>query len=161
MIDKTDLCPKCGAPLGEVIETKTGKRFQRCSNGSWNPKTRSSEGCDYVKWHVVEPVTLKENCPKCGAPLLLITTRNNKKMKKCSSSSWDFKTRTASGCDYVEWIKGTTETLDEFCPKCKARLILYTSPSGKKLKKCSTSGWDPIEKKAIGCDFVQWQNQNA
>ena len=66
----------------------------------------------------IEPQTLDEKCPKCGSPLNLVVTRFGKRMKKCSTATWDPKTRTAGGCDYIEWIKGTTEPLDEDCPKC-------------------------------------------
>jgi len=152
-----DVCPKCGSVLGEIIETKSGKKLQRCSTSSWNAETRSNEGCDYVKWLKVEPTTLEEKCPKCGSPLLLTTTRFGKKMKKCSTATWDPKTKTAGGCDYIEWLKGTTEALDEDCPKCGAKLVLFTTVAGKKLKKCSTNQWDPVNKVATGCDFVEWQ----
>lgn len=155
---KDDVCPKCGAPLGEVVETKSGKKLQRCSTSSWNPETRQNEGCDFVKWLAVEPKALEEKCPKCGAPLMLVTTRMGKKMKKCSTATWDPKTKTAGGCDYVEWLKGTTQALDEDCPKCGSKLVLFTTVSGKKLKKCSTNTWDPEKKMAVGCDFVEWQN---
>ncbi len=156
---KQEVCPKCGAPLGEIVETKSGKKLQRCSAGSWNPETRENEGCDYVKWLAVEPKALDEKCPKCGAPLMMVTTRMGKKMKKCSTATWDPKTKTAGGCDYVEWLKGTTQNLDEDCPKCGSKLVLFTPVSGKKLKKCSTNQWDPQQKMAVGCDFVEWQNQ--
>ncbi len=154
---KEEVCPKCGSPLGEIVETKSGKKLQRCSTGRWNPDTRQNEGCDYVKWFPVEPTTLDEKCPKCGAPLLMMVTRFGKKMKKCSTATWDPKTKTAGGCDYVEWIKGTSEPLEEDCPKCGSKLVLFTTASGKKLKKCSTATWDPKTREAGGCDFVEWQ----
>lgn len=154
---KEEVCPKCGSALGEVVETKSGKKFQRCSTGRWNPETRLVDGCTYVKWLTVEPQTLEEKCPKCGAPLLMTTTRFGKKMKKCSTATWDPKTRTAGGCDYIEWLKGTTEPLNEDCPKCGAKLVMYTTVMGKKLKKCSTNKWDPVQRMATGCDFVEWQ----
>ena len=69
MDNKDELCPKCGAPLGEVTETPTGRKLQRCSTGSWNKETKKSEGCDYVKWMAVEPSTLDEKCPKCDSAL--------------------------------------------------------------------------------------------
>ncbi len=153
---ETDVCPKCGSPLGELFETKTGKKLQRCSTGRWNAETKQTEGCDYVKWLPVEPVVLDEKCPKCGAPLLMAVTRFGKKMKKCSTATWDPKTKTAGGCDYIEWIKGTTEQLDEDCPKCGSKLVLFTTAAGKKLKKCSTATWDPKAKEAGGCDYVEW-----
>lgn len=156
MDTKDEACPKCGSPLGEVITTKSGKQFQRCSTGNWDAKTRKVEGCDFIKWLPFEPQTLDEKCPKCGSPLILQMTRFGKKFKKCSTGTWDPKTRTSGGCDYVEWIKGTTENLDEDCPKCGSKLVLFTSAAGKKLKKCSTNQWDPEARKAIGCDFVQW-----
>lgn len=151
-----DVCPKCGSPLGEVTTTKTGKELQRCSTGSWDPETHSNVGCDYVKWLEVEPQTLDEKCPKCGNPLILAVTRFGKKMKKCSTGSWDREAKKAIGCDYVEWINGTKEPLDEECPQCQSKLILFTTNSGKKMKKCSTSGWDSKARVATGCTYIQW-----
>ena len=151
-----EVCPKCGAPLSPVTETKTGRQLQRCSAGSWNPTTHKNEGCDYVKWLEVAPKELDEKCPKCGAPLVLAVTRFGKKMKKCSTNTWNKETKKAEGCDYIEWINGTTEPLDEECPTCGAKLVLYTTANGKKMKKCSTSGWDREKRQATGCDYVQW-----
>ncbi len=152
----SEVCLKCGSPLGEVFETKAGKKLQRCSKGAWNPETHTIDGCTYVKWLEVEPVTLDEKCPKCGAPLLSVVTRFGKKMKKCSTATWDPATKTAGGCDYIEWIKGTTEQLEEDCPKCQAKLVLFTTAAGKKLKKCSTATWDPATRTPGGCDYVEW-----
>ncbi len=151
-----DVCPKCGAQLSPVTETPTGRKLQRCSKGSWNKETRQNEGCDYVKWLAVEPVTLEEKCPKCGSPLILMVTRFGKKMKKCSTNVWNKETRQAEGCDYIEWINGTTEKLDENCPMCDHKLVLFTTASGKKLKKCETSGWDSAKRIPTGCTYVQW-----
>lgn len=153
-----DKCPKCGSLLGEIVTTKSGKQLQRCSAGSWNEETRQTEGCDFVKWMAATPQELDEKCPKCGSPLLMTTTRFGKKLKKCSTNAWDPNTRSATGCDYVEWQKGAQEELDEDCPSCGAKLVLYTTAAGKRLKKCSTNKWDPKTKEATGCDFVEWQN---
>ena len=158
--NNNDVCPKCGAALSEIIETPTGRRLQRCSTGSWNPQTHKTEGCDYVKWLEVEPKELDEKCPKCGAPLVLQVTRFGKKMKKCSAGTWNKETKKVEGCDFVEWINGTTESLDEKCPKCGEPLVLFTTANGKKMKKCSTSGWDKETKKATGCDYVLWLKAN-
>lgn len=149
-------CPKCGSPLGDIVETPTGRKLQRCSSGSWNSETKRNEGCDYVKWIQPEPQELEENCPKCGANLVLQTTRFGKKMKKCSKGGWDKETKQATGCDYIEWLNGTTENLDEKCPTCESPLVLYTTANGKRMKKCSTSGWDKEAKKATGCAYVEW-----
>ena len=155
-----EVCPKCGSILDEITTTKTGKQLQRCSKGSWDPETRQNVGCDYVKWFEVEPQTLDEKCPKCGANLILAVTRFGKKMKKCSKGGWDREARKAIGCDYVEWINGTKEPLDEDCPQCGSKLILFTTNAGKKMKKCSTSGWDSKARVATGCTYIQWLKQN-
>lgn len=149
-------CPKCGSPLGEVVTTKTGRKLQRCTAGSWDPETKKTVGCDYVKWLEVEPEQLSQQCPKCGSPLLMVVTRFGKKMKKCSTNTWNAKEKKAEGCDYVEWISGTTEKLDEECPTCSAPLVLYTTAAGKRMKKCSTAGWDKEKRKPTGCTYVQW-----
>lgn len=153
---KEELCPKCGSPLGEISTTKTGRKLQRCSRNVWDPATKQTTGCDYVKWLEMTPEQLDEKCPKCGAPLVMAFTRFGKKMKKCSTGGWDKETKKATGCDFVEWINGTTEQLDEICPQCGAKLVLYTTAAGKKMKKCSTAGWDRTKKKATGCTYVQW-----
>jgi ssDNA-binding Zn-finger/Zn-ribbon topoisomerase 1 len=154
---KKDVCPKCGSALGEITETKSGKQLRRCSAGSWNSETRSVEGCDYVLWITPEPKQLDEKCPKCGAPLVEAQTKFGKKMKKCSTNTWDPKTKTASGCDYIEWISASsTEELDEECPQCGQKLVMYTSAKGKSMKKCSTNKWDPKTKESTGCNYVQW-----
>ena len=151
-----DKCPKCGAPLADVTETPTGRKLQRCSKGSWNKETHKTEGCTFVKWLAVEPLTLDEKCPKCGSPLVLAVTRFGKKMKKCSTNIWNKETKKAEGCDYIEWINGTTETLSEDCPTCGKKLVLYTTAKDKKMKKCSSAGWDKEKRVATGCPYVEW-----
>jgi ssDNA-binding Zn-finger/Zn-ribbon topoisomerase 1 len=151
-----DICPKCGNKVDEATTTKSGRKLRRCSNGRWNPDTKKNEGCDYVEWLPFEPETLDEKCPKCGNPLILAMTRFGKKMKKCSTGGWDSAAKKATGCDYVEWINGTTEKLNEECPECGNPLVLYTTASGKKMKKCSTAGWDREKKAATGCTYVYW-----
>lgn len=149
-------CPKCGADLAPISETPSGRRLQRCTKNVWNKETKKSEGCDYVKWIQIQPQELDEKCPKCGKALVLQVTRFGKKMKKCSGGGWDKENKVATGCDYVEWINGTTEKLDEKCPECGENLVLFTTAAGKRLKKCSTSGWDSSAKKATGCTYVEW-----
>jgi len=151
-----EVCPKCGAALSPMEETPTGKRLRRCSKGSWNAEEKKVEGCPYVKWLETPPEELDEKCPKCGSALIMQTTRFGKKMKKCSTNTWDPKTKTASGCDFIEWINGTKEDLDEDCPDCGEKLILFTTNKGKRMKKCSTSGWDAKARKATGCTYIEW-----
>lgn len=156
MMETNEKCPKCGSELAPITETATGRRLQRCSKNVWNKQTKKSEGCDFVKWLTMEPQTLNEKCPKCGSPLVLQFTRFGKKMKKCSQGGWDKEARKPTGCDYVEWINGTTEKLDEACPQCGKPLVLYTTARNKKMKKCSTSGWDKVAKQPTGCTYVEW-----
>ena len=153
---ENERCGQCGSPLSEIEITPTGRKLQRCSKGSWNPNTRKTEGCDFVKWLAVEPVTLDERCPKCGEPLVLAVTRFGKKLKKCSTSGWDKENKEPTGCDFVEWINGTTEKLDEKCPQCDEDLVLFTTAKGKRMKKCSTAGWDKERREATGCTYVEW-----
>lgn len=156
-----EICPKCGSQLAPITETSTGRKLQRCSTGSWNKDTKQNEGCDYVKWIQAEPETLDEKCPKCGSPLVMQFTRFGKKMKKCSAGSWDKNLKKNIGCDYVEWINGTTEKLDEECPQCNSPLVLFTTNAGKKMKKCSTAGWDSAKRVATGCTYVEWLKSGA
>lgn len=149
-------CPKCGAELKPVESTPSGKKLQRCSNGNWNSETRQAEGCTYVKWINDPPQELDEKCPKCGAKLMLQTTRMGKKMKKCSAGGWDKEARKATGCDYVDWMD-KPELLDEECPQCGEKLVMQTTSTGKKLKKCSTAKWDSKTKTQSGCTYVEWQ----
>ncbi|KKU55498.1 MAG: hypothetical protein UX78_C0019G0004 [Candidatus Amesbacteria bacterium GW2011_GWA2_47_11] len=155
-MEEQEKCPKCGSPLGEIIETRSGRKLQRCSTaGPWDPKVKPT-GCDYVKWITPEPQTLDEKCPKCGSPLVLAVTRFGKKLKKCSTGGWDRETKKATGCDYVEWIGSTTEKTKEACPKCGEPLVIFTTSAGKRMKKCSTGGWDRAARKATGCPYVEW-----
>lgn len=156
MDDKQDACPKCSSPLSEVTETATGKKLQRCSKGFWNKETHKNEGCEYVKWLIAEPQQLDEKCPKCELPLVLQVTRFGKKMKKCSTGGWDKEVKKATGCDYVEWINGSQESLDVDCPDCGKKLVLFTTSSGKKMEKCSTAGWDTATRLATGCAYIRW-----
>ena len=66
----------------------------------------------------------------------------------------------ATGCDYVQWLTGIKEELDEKCPECGKNLVIMTTNRGKKLKKCSTSGWDREKKVATGCTHVEWINES-
>ncbi len=77
-------------------------------------------------------------------------------MKKCSTGGWDKEQRVATGCDFVEWMNGTREELNEDCPQCGAKLILATTTNGKKMKKCSTAGWDREFRQPTGCTYIEW-----
>lgn len=150
------LCPKCGSPLTDVQKTKSGKEFIRCTMGFWNSETKQAEGCDFIQWKDARPQYLKENCPKCGARLVMAKTKTGKQMKKCATAGWDREAKKPTGCNYIEWVDESRKKLNETCPKCNNVLILQTTASGKKLKKCSTSRWDREKKEATGCTYIQW-----
>jgi hypothetical protein len=99
---------------------------------------------------------MEEKCPKCGSPVVTAVTKSGKKMKKCSTNTWNNELKKAEGCDFIEWLGGNTESLDEDCPLCGNKLVLYTTAIGKRLKKCSTSGWDSEKREATGCKYVEW-----
>jgi DNA topoisomerase-1 len=75
-------CPKEGCD-GELVQrrTKRGRTFYGCS-------AYKSNGCDFVSWGT--PV--KEKCPNCSAPFLVVTgRRKGGRNLKCI----------ADGCDYT------------------------------------------------------------
>lgn len=111
-VEPTDenICPKCGSELTEVVTTASGKQLRRCTKGVWNPQTRKTDGCDYVKWLPFIPQELDEKCPKCGSPLVMAITRFGKKMKKCSTGGWDSQAKKPTGCTYVQWLKAGEDT---------------------------------------------------
>ena len=98
-----------------------------------------------------------DKCPKCGAALAEITTTaTGRKLQRCSTGSWNPQTHKNEGCEYVKWLEVEPKELDEKCPKCGEPLVLFTTAAGKKMKKCSTAGWDREAKKATGCEYVLW-----
>lgn len=158
MPNSENLCPICHSPLKEIEETKSGKKLQRCSKSEWNPTTRQTDGCLYVRWINDDQKVLKETCPKCGSALVLQKTRTGKQMKKCITSGWDKENMVATGCDYIEWVDKSRKELKEDCPLCGSKLVEMKTSSGKKMKKCSTAGWDREFRQATGCTYVQWIN---
>ncbi|MGL4951134.1 MAG: DNA topoisomerase [Mycoplasma sp.] len=62
-------CPKCNGDVFLQL-TKNGKKMKKCSNGSWNPKTKKVEGCDFLEWvNEVDPKA--PLCPKCNSTMIL------------------------------------------------------------------------------------------
>ena len=103
--NNSNICPKCASPLADMTTTSSGRKLQRCSTGQWNAQTRQVEGCNFVKWLPFEPEPLDEKCPECGESLVLYTTANGKRMKKCSTAGWDKEKRQPTGCTYIYWLK--------------------------------------------------------
>lgn len=59
-----------------------------------------------------------------------------------------FAKKEAKPIDYVA---------DRVCPKCKEKLVYFTTKTGKKGIKCSTNKWNYAQQKAEGCDFTEWE----
>lgn len=53
-----------------------------------------------------------EKCPKCGNPVIKITAKGRPAIK-CSTSRYDFVTKTASGCDYFKYADVAEEPATE------------------------------------------------
>ena len=52
----------------------------------------------------VKEVVEGEKCPKCGSDLIKFTSKDGTKSGvKCSTSRYDFMTKTSSGCDFVRF----------------------------------------------------------
>jgi hypothetical protein len=48
-VDTGEKCPKCSSPLVK-FETKTGKGGTQCSTRVYDGATKTTTGCDYIKW---------------------------------------------------------------------------------------------------------------
>ena len=100
---------------------------------------------------------MEEKCPKCGSELSPVAeTKTGRQLQRCSKGAWNPETHKNEGCDYVKWLVVPPQTLEEKCPKCGSSLVLQLTRFGKKMKKCSTSGWDRIARKPTGCAYIQW-----
>lgn len=75
--------------------------------------------------------------------------------KFCKLTHWEpidrkaFKKGVSAPVVYVEGRK---------CDKCGSRLVEKVKADGHKYFKCENGKWDAVNKKAIGCDFVDWNN---
>jgi hypothetical protein len=43
-------------------------------------------------------------CPKCGGRLIAKISSIGKPFHKCENGKWDFQTKQATGCDFVDWL---------------------------------------------------------
>lgn len=53
-------------------------------------------------------------CPKDKGRLYQATTATGKKMIKCENSKWNPLTKSASGCDYIEWVNDGQDSQKKF-----------------------------------------------
>lgn len=66
---------------------------------NYQPDIYKGKGSSPAK--IVEYVP-NRSCPKCGAQLIYFEAKGAKNIK-CSTAKWDFTTKKATGCDFVEW----------------------------------------------------------
>ena len=45
-----------------------------------------------------------KKCPKCGGRLVKKISSVGKPFHKCENGKWDFTTKQATGCDFVDWL---------------------------------------------------------
>lgn len=48
-----------------------------------------------------------KKCPKCGGRLIKKVSSIGKPFHKCENGKWDFTTKQATGCDFVDWLNPT------------------------------------------------------
>lgn len=119
----------------------------------------------------------KKDLPEAGATAFT-------EVKTLNGFYWSFTLRSESGTDLVNKIDrfenfcklthwepqeprkgfGKKETKPivyvegRKCEKCGGRLVEKVKADGHKYFKCENGKWDAVNKKAIGCDFVDWNN---
>jgi hypothetical protein len=86
-----------------------------------------------------------------------LVSKIDKFEKFCKLTHWEPQERRVGGFPKKEakpivYVEGRT------CDKCGSRLVEKTKQDGKKYFKCEKGSWDAVAKKAIGCDFVDWNN---
>jgi hypothetical protein len=64
------------------------------------PKYSSKFGGQKKEFEYVEGKV----CPKCGGKLVKKVSSVGKPFHKCENGKWDFTTKQATGCDFVDWL---------------------------------------------------------
>jgi hypothetical protein len=90
------------ATLDDIIEkrglvAKPVKTFETQSYINDNQPSKN------ISYHKKEKEWTGDKCPQDGGRLYHIKTSTGKDMCKCENGKYDFKTKTASGCDFVAW----------------------------------------------------------
>ncbi len=81
--------------LGKMLKIE-----DRLQELGYKPQERKPAG-SFAKKEVI--YVEGEVCPKCGAPVIERTKQDGRKYHVCSTSKYDFKTKTSSGCSYFAW----------------------------------------------------------
>lgn len=69
-----------------------------------------------------------EKCPKCGAGVVLGTTKDGKAFKKCEKAKWDFNAKKNVGCSYFEFTDKSSNSGGELATPAQEALIKAKLP---------------------------------
>ncbi len=131
----TDLvCEKCGAPM--VIRWGRNGEFLACSKWPECRNTKEFRRKPDGGIEILEPETVEETCPLCGAPMVIKNGRYGRFL----------------ACSRYPDCKGTRPiTLGIDCPRegCDGQIVQKRSRRGKIFYGCSNYA-------KTGCDFVVW-----
>ncbi len=102
----------------------------------------------------------EKKCAKCGADAKEIIKDGNVIGYKCSTNVWNKDTKTASGCDWVEWNNQNVSSWqplpdDVVCPKCGSKCKTKIAKNGTKKIKCSLATWNAATKEWDNCDYYE------
>ena len=84
---------------GEVLLTKITALENKLETLGYKPQVKQVFGAKKE----VEYVEGKK-CPKCGGRLVKKVSSVGKPFHKCENGKWDFATKQATGCDFVDWL---------------------------------------------------------
>lgn len=56
----------------------------------------------------------------------------------------------------AERLVQKVENHAKVCPVCGSETVFTETKTGKKIEKCSTAGWDAVNKVATGCSYIKW-----
>ena len=111
-------------------------------NLGYTPEVKRSFGGGLPVSKPVE-VVANRTCPKCGNALHYFATKDGRKNIKCSTSKYDFKTQTKSGCDYTEW---GTPTATPVAPVAPRPFVAPTAPAGEASQDTNPYPWEAAAK---------------
>lgn len=89
----------------EVIESTLTKLHYRPQE-----KRSFSSGSSYPPKPAAQVVPGRK-CPLCNQDLVYASTKDGKKMIKCSTNKYDFAHKQATGCKYIEWLDDAKPTV--------------------------------------------------
>lgn len=112
------------AKLDDISEGKEDRL--KMLNEFYGPFSKEVEDA-YKKIYIDEPIETGEFCPKCGAPLVIRTSKKGDEFIGCKN----FPT-----CKYIK--KEELELLDELCPRCGSKLCVRKNEKGEKFIGCSS-----------------------